>query len=303
MQFDIWKFPVDGDPAGNVSRGIRITNQTGQVQTPSPDPTDHELVYLSDSGGHGNIWVLPIGGGQRRQITFDKDPDEVMGVPIWSPDGKLITFATSRAANDFRAVGYQLVHPDGSGLHVRVPLGTWAAWSGDSKWLYYSESSPVNATGSSRLMKIPVDGGTPVLVRSDNARGPAPSPDGSALYYAVPLQNLNGSQDYELRVARPETGPSSLLVRISGQRLPLWQGFHPVISRNGKWLVMPLDDSLGTNIWVASTADGKLRQITDFGQKRTFIARRISWSSDDKSVFAAVGEGDADIVQMDQLLQ
>ena len=38
MQFDIWKFPVDGDPAGNVSRGIRITNQTGQVQTPSPDP-------------------------------------------------------------------------------------------------------------------------------------------------------------------------------------------------------------------------------------------------------------------------
>jgi serine/threonine protein kinase len=303
MQFDIWKFPVDGDPVGNVSRGIRITNQTGQVQTPSPDPTDHEVAYLSDSGGHGNIWVLPIGGGQRRQITFDKDPDEVMGVPIWSPDGKLITFASSRAANDFRAVGYQLVHPDGSGLHVRIPLGTWAAWSGDSKWLYYSESSPVHATGSFRLMKIPADGGTPVLVRSDNARGPAPSPDGSALYYAVPLQNLNGSLDYELRVARPESGPSSLLARISGQRLPLWQGFHPVISRDGKWLVMPLDDNLGTNIWVASTTDGKLRQITDFGQKRTFIARRISWSSDDKSVFAAVGEGDADIVQMDQLLQ
>ena len=241
-----------------------------------------------------------MGGGQRRQITFEKDPDEVMGVPVWSPDGKLITFATSRASNDVRTVGYQLVHPDGSGLHLLIPLGTWAAWSGDSKWLYYSESSPVHATGSFRLMKIPADGGTPVLVRSDNARGPAPSPDGSALYYAVPLQNLNGSLDYELRVARPENGPSSLLARISGQRLPLWQGFHPVISRNGKWLVMPLDDSLGTNIWVASTADGKLRQITDFGQKRTFIARRISWSSDDKSVFAAVGEGDADIVQLDQ---
>jgi len=78
---------------------------------------------------------------------------------------------------------------------------------------------------------------------------------------------------------------------------------HPAISKDGKGLVMPLADSLGTNIYVASTADGKLRQVTDFGQKRTFIVRRISWSSDGKFVFAAVGVGDADIVQMDGLLQ
>ena len=51
--------------------------------------------------------------------------------------------------------------------------------------------------------------------------------------------------------------------------------------------------------WIASTADGKFKRITDFGQRRTFIARRISWSSDAKWIFAAVGEGDADIVQMD----
>ena len=161
----------------------------------------------------------------------------------------------------------------------------------------------MQATGSFRLMKMLVDGGTPVLVRSDNARGPAPAPDGSALYYVVPLQNLNGSLDYELRVARPESGPSTLLARITGEQAPLWQGLHPVISNDGKWLVMPLDDNLGTNIWVASTADGKLKRLTDFGQKRTFIARRISWSSDGKWVFAAVGEGDSDIVQMDGLVR
>ena len=152
-------------------------------------------------------------------------------------------------------------------------------------------------------MKVPVGGGTPVVVRTDNAQAPALAPDGSALYYIVPVQNSNGSQDYELRVARPENGPSTLLAQISSDQVPIWQGLHPVISRDGKWLVMPLDGSLGTNIWVAATADGKLRQITDFGEKRTFIARRISWSSDGKWVFAAVGEGDADIVEMDGLLQ
>jgi hypothetical protein len=46
-----------------------------------------------------------------------------------------------------------------------------------------------------------------------------------------------------------------------------------------------------------------MKRITDFGSKRTFIARRISWSADGKWVYAAVGEGDADIVQMDGLLK
>jgi len=304
MQFDIWKFPVDGEAAENVRRAVRITHQTGQVQTPAVDPTDHEITYLSDSGGHGNLWVLPLGsGGDPRQITFETDPVLVMGVPIWSPDGNLITFATARLSADVRGVGYQVVQPDGSGLHMLVPLGACATWSGDGKWLYYSESSPIQQTGSFRLMKIGMGGGAPVVVRTDNAQGPAVAADGSALYYVVPLQNLNGSREYELRVARPENGPSTLLARIAGARVPIWQGLHPVISKDGKWLVMPLDDSWGTNIWVASTADGKLKRITDFGQRRTFIARRISWSSDGKWVFAAVGEGDADIVQMDGLLQ
>ncbi len=303
MQFDIWKFPVDGDPAENVRRAVRITHQTGQVQTPTLSPDDRELAYLSDNGGHGNLWVMELAGGETHQITYEKAPSVVMGVPLWSPDGKLITFATNRPSELGRGIGYWLIHPDGSGLHLAVSEGAWATWSGDSKWLYYAESSPVRETGSFRMMKVPVDGGPAALVRSDNARGPALAPDNSVLYYIVPLQNLNGLLDYELRSARPEDGPSKLLARISGERIPIWQGLHPVISRDGKWLVTPLDDGAGTNIWVISTSDGKLRQITDFRPRRTFIARRISWSSDGKWLFAAVGEGDADIVQMDGLLQ
>jgi Tol biopolymer transport system component len=303
MQFDIWKYPVDGDPAENVRRAVRITHQTGQVQTPTVSPDDRKIAYLSDNGGHGNLWVMDLANGETHQITYEQSPNTIMGVPIWSPDGASITFATNRPSELGRGIGYWLIHPDGSGLHLAVAEGAWATWSGDSKWLYYAESSPVRDTGSYRLMKSPVGGGAAVLVRSDNARGPAVVADGSALYYIVPLQNLNGLLDYELRVARPEDGPSKLLARISGERVPIWQGLHPVISRDGKWLVAPLDDGLGTNIWVISTADGKVRRITDFGQRRTFIARRVSWSSDGKWLFAAVGEGDSDIVQMDGLLK
>lgn len=302
MKFDIWKFPVDGSPAENVRRGVRITHQTGQVQTPTLSPDDKRLAYLSDNGGHGNLWVLDLASGENHQITYETSPGVTMGTPVWSPVGDLITFATNRPSDVGRGIGYWLIHSDGSGLHLALSEAAWAAWSGNGKWLYYAESSPVRATGSFRMMKAPLGGGAAVALRSDNARGPAPAPDGSALYYIVPLQNLNGLLDYELRVAKPEDGPSRLLAQISGERVPIWQGLHPVISRDGKWLAMPLDDPLGTNIWLASTADGKMHPVTDFGQNRTFIARRISWSSDSKWIFAAVGQGDADIVQMDGLL-
>lgn len=58
INFDIWKFPTDSDPLENVRRALRITHQTGQVQTPSQSPDGRQLVYLSDTGGHGNLWVM-----------------------------------------------------------------------------------------------------------------------------------------------------------------------------------------------------------------------------------------------------
>lgn len=303
MQFDIWKFPMDGEPAENVRRAVRITHQTGQVHTPTLSPDDRELAYLSDNGGHGNLWVMDLSTRETHQITYEKSPTTVMGLPIWSPNGSYIAFATNQPERLGQGVGYWIIHPDGSGLKITVQQGAWATWSGDGKWLYYADSSPQAATGGYRLLKAPAEGGAPVVVRSDNARAPALAPDGSALYYVVPLENLNGMLDYELRVARPEDGPSTLLARVSGKRVPIWQGWHPVISRDGKWLVMPLDDDLGTNIWIISTTGGKLKQVTDFAPKRTFIARRISWSADGKWLYAAVGEGDADIVEIEGLLK
>jgi len=44
------------------------------------------------------------------------------------------------------------------------------------------------------------------------------------------------------------------------------------------------------------------RVVADFGQRRTIIARRVSWSSDSRSIFAAVAEGDSDIVLMEGAL-
>ncbi len=202
---------------------MQITRQTGQVQTPSIGADDREIVYLSDSGGHGNLWVVNTETGASRQITFEQDPGVGVGVPVWSPDGRHIAFYSTRNG----VGGNLLVNPDGGNLRQVIPNGGWAAWSPDSQWLYYNENvQSTSAIGA--LKKIRPEGGEPVAVRDDKGNRSALSPDGATLYYVIERPAVSGGADYEIRIASPETAPSRVLARIPAQRIPLWQLVHPV---------------------------------------------------------------------------
>jgi serine/threonine protein kinase len=294
MQFDIWKFPVEGQPRANVRAGLQMTRQTGNVQTPTAAPGDREVAFLSDSGGHTNLWVLSTESGELRQITYERDPGAAVGVPIWSPDGKSIAFVSSRG-NPGLLFGLWLVNPDGSNVRRLVNRGLGAAWSSDGRWLYYVEP-PEDV-----LKKIPAGGGTPITVRTERTRNVIGS-DGSTLYYTRERPLVDGRPEFEIRAAAPENGPSRLLARIPASRVANWQIVNPTLSPDGKWLAQPLTDEFTTNIWALSTSTGEWRQITDFGERSTLIARRVSWSSDGRFIFAALGEGDADIVLLERLI-
>jgi Tol biopolymer transport system component/DNA-binding winged helix-turn-helix (wHTH) protein len=299
MQYDIWKYPVTGTPRKNTHDGQQLTHETGQVQTPNATPGGRELAYLSDDGGHGNIWVLDLVSGASRQITFETDPHVSMGLPMWSPDGSKIAMVSTRDEPNWDTLGVWLVDADGSNLHrLLSQMSGYPTWSGDGKWLYYSTMPH----GIFHIFKTPVTGGAPVLVRNDNACVSALGADGSTLYYSVPHLNGNGIRDYEIRAAHPESGPSLRLAQIAGERVPHWQVFQPSLSHGGRWLALPLNDLATTNLYLVSTIDGSFRQVTDFSPRRTFIVRRVAWSSDDRDLFAAVGDGDADIVLIDGLL-
>ena len=293
IQFDIWRYPVDGSPEENVRRGAQITHQTGTVQTPSAGPGDRELVYLSDSGGHGNLWILNLETRQNRQVTFEHDPQLAIGVPVWSPDGKHIAYV--RRGLTAWNVDLWLMNPDGSNAHKVSDGGGWACWSLDSQWLYFS---PPSQNGF-RIDKAPPAGGRNLLVR---AEGQKPAADSRGkLFFVQTLQALNGLSDMEILLADPEEGPARRLARISGSRLSGWLLMQPVLSPDGKWLAVLLTDGPTTDIWAQPTAGGPMRRITDFGRQATFITRRVSWSSDGRSIYAALGKGEADIVLLSNL--
>jgi serine/threonine protein kinase len=295
MRLDLWEFPFANSAAGNVDHARQLTRQTGQVLTPTGAPDGSEIAFLSDSGGHGNLWVMSRRTGARRQITFETDPAVTVGVPVWSPDGTSIAFVSSKGRTGFD-FGVWLVNPDGTNLRNLVRQGLGMAWSPDGRWVYYAESS------AGALYKIPASGGAPVKVRSERTRNVV-GLDGTTLYYVVERPLLDGRPELEIRAATPEDGPSRALARVPASRVPGWQIVNPALSRDGEWLAMPLTDGFTTNIWVLSTRTGAWRQVTDFGDRATFIARHVSWSDDGRSILAAIGEGDADIVLLDGLVQ
>jgi serine/threonine protein kinase/sugar lactone lactonase YvrE len=295
---DVWKFPVTGPPAENAKRGVRITRQTGQVQTISLNPDETEVVFLSDNGGHANVWAARISDGEMRPITQESDPRVVVAVPFWSPRGDLINFLSSRNSPT-QDVTLWLVKPDGSDARDLGIIGAWVCWSGDGNWLYYSDSYE----NTHRIRKVRTSGGPAFTVRDDYAVGCATTADGSAIYYARVLAQAAGAWlDFEIRVARPEDGPSKTIGRIAGSRVPVAAyNIQMYLSPDGQWLATPLVDGSTTNLWALSVADGRWRQLTDFRPLNMRITRRIAWSRDGKHLYASVSEVDSDIVMLSGL--
>jgi len=294
MRFDIWTFPFDRDGREGAQRGLAVTRQTGQLLTPTASPGGDEIAYLSDDGGHSNIWVTSTRGAPPRQITFEQDPAVAIGIPMWSPDGRWIAFVSTRGNTRF-TFGLWLVKPDGSELHQLVPKGLGAAWSSSGDALYYVE------TASSPMKRVAVAGGPPITVRPDRVRNMIGVHE-STVYFLTERALTDGRPEYEIRAAPLGNGSARVIKTIDASRVASWQvPFNPSLSPDGKWLAMPLMDGLTTNIWALSVESGEWRQVTDFGDRVVYIARRVSWSADGHSILAAVGEGDADIILLDGL--
>jgi Tol biopolymer transport system component len=289
-QANVWRFPIAGAPVENVRQGTQITRQTGVVQTVTVSPDETQLAFLSDNGGHANVWTARTADGEMRAVTRETDPRVVVAVPVWSPQGDWINFLSNRNSKN-SDVTLWLTRPDGSETRDLGVTGAWVCWSTDGRWMYFSDTGK----NGYRIRKVPTEGGDPVLVRDDNGVGCNQS--GNALYYAKILTQATGAWDFELRVARPEDGPSSVIARVSGSRVPATAiNFHAFPSPDGKWLAMPLIDGSTTNIWAVSTDSGQWRKLTDFGERNVIIARRIAWSADGQHVYASVSDVDSDIV-------
>ena len=288
---NIWRFPVDGNAIENVRAGEQITRQTGLLQTVSASPDESQVVFLSDAGGHANVWTARTVEGEMHPVTRETNPAVIVAVPEWSPRGDWIAFLSNRNSSN-ATVSMWLARPDGSEMHDLGVTGAWTCWSEDGRWLYYTDLTD----GNRSIRKLSIDDDDePVTVRTDNAVGC--SVHGGSLYYARVMASSYGMFDLELRHAEPESDESRVIGHVAGIRVPsAAYDFQATISPDGTRLAMPLRDGSTSNLWTLDPATSEWRQVTDFKMRNVIIARRIAWSRDGASLYAAVSEIDSDIV-------
>jgi len=174
--FDDARLAIRGEPrpvAENVSGGLSFaTSQDGTLVYQSGADAQKQLVWVGRDGqpsgavappgaysnialsrdetrlafdrfgptGH-DVWLMDLQRGVRSRFTFQPPTNNV---PLWSPDGRYVAFATSRnGAFDIYRRPSDSSGPDESLLELGVPPVMFPSdWSADGRFLTYYRTDP-----------------------------------------------------------------------------------------------------------------------------------------------------------------
>ncbi len=235
-----------------------------QPVRPFPTGLTGELVFQSDRDGSTRIHAIDLATGAVRRVGpagdwFDEEPQ-------WSPDGRRIAFASTRAQKG--NLDIFLVDPDGSNL-VRVTDHPAAeqgpAWAGDGKSIFFTGTRD----GRAEIYRVWLADKRVERVTSgfDRAIMPAASPDGrylawaaqTVMHFQIHLMDFHAGttrqitsgggachpnfapDSQELAFVHLDREPSQLVaVRETGRRIlladpKLWS-YYPDYSSDGRYL-------------------------------------------------------------------
>jgi tricorn protease len=84
---DLWKADINGQSA------VRLTAMQGQETNPKVSPDGQWLAFSSNQFGNNDVYIMPMTGGEIKQLTYHEAGDEV---DSWSWDSKTIYFTSGR---------------------------------------------------------------------------------------------------------------------------------------------------------------------------------------------------------------
>jgi len=231
-----------GDRATPTSP-MPTTAALGKGFTPSgPNslPLRGRIAFSSNVTGDQEIYTMNEDGGDIVRLTYSPGQDDA---PVWSSDGKKISFVRTSAT----AAEVFVVNADGSGVKQLTFLGLpnigGIAWSPDSRRIVFAAgSSPfyddydlyvMNANGGG-LAKLTSDVGSEVH--------PSWSPDGTRLAFAS-----TRTSQYNIFVMKPDgSNQTQFSYCVVGCDFPEWSpdGTRIAISNMNGWAidVAPVSD-------------------------------------------------------------
>ena len=286
------------NPAG-PARDVPINVSEGTWMSLDVSPDGREIVFDL----LGDIYVMPIGGGEARAIASGVAWDMQ---PKYSPDGRYIAFTSDRAGGD----NIWVMNRDGSNPQQvskeTFRLLTQPDWSPDGEFIvarkHFTSSRSLGA-GEMWMYHRSGGGGVQLTERRTQQKDtgePAFSPDGRYLYFSddsTPGGTFDYSKDpntqlYVIRRLDRETGEVKPFITGPGGSI------RPTPSHDGKSLAFIRRDPYKSVLYVMDLETGRETPIFD-GLDRDMqetwavhgVYPTISWTPDNKEiVFWAGGQ-------------
>jgi eukaryotic-like serine/threonine-protein kinase len=314
-------------PAGSQTPA-RLTEDVGNDMSPAWSPDGHQIAFLRlSSVSKGSLMVIPAEGGRERlvrDVSLKEDMYRAMRPLLtWTPDGNGIVYTTLDPESG--RAGLYLTDLQGSAARRLFPSGeenignTSPAFSGDGKWLAYTE---VYGPYHARLFVRPVNPGVEVSGRPIRVSGPQDTLIGSPVW--TPRGNhLLFRQDAAILDWTPGGSPEQVYVtsaRLQGMSarwmpgrrivtadsphrelftIPLRPGglavagdsapfvpssrsqSNPQFSPDGKWIVFHSTRSGAGEVWMAGFDGRNPRQLTHLNATQIGYPR---WSPDSRHI-------------------
>jgi Tol biopolymer transport system component len=273
----IWSIPVPLHGTVSIRGATRITTGNETIEAVDVSPDGRWLVFDSDRNGNADLYVMPVTGGEARQLTTDSANHYS---PHWSPDGRQIAFHSLRNGNrDIYTVGF-----DGTGLHRWTSSADQEldpTWSPDGRSLLYEVIGTQEERHGFAVLRLG-DGVTPTFLSVPGGDFARWAPDGKAFIYHAP----DG-----LRLHRIDSGADSL--RVSNVAIGA-EAFYAAWSRDGASLYYLARSPKGWSIRAMPTAGGASRMLVDFDDP-TRQHTKYGFTTDGRVFYFTIGAPESDI--------
>jgi Tol biopolymer transport system component len=272
---NIWVMPA----SGTAAQATQISS--GRAEGASLDWTPDQRILSATMGFQGSVFDLRKSDGSGKTAVLE---DSVLSFqPSACGDGRAVVFTSARGQH-----GVSIWRMDANGGNLKEltpgPFNSNPICSPDGQWLVFMT---LNDSGNA-ILKIPIDGGTPVSLSPQTAFGAAVSPDGNL----IALWSVEGAVPNIHNVWRvvPSTGGAPLYtlvadVRDARRRLR----FTP----DGKSLAYIVNEGGVSNLWAMPLTGGSPKQLTDFKSDLIFD---FAWSRDGKLLALSRGQINRDVV-------